>query len=158
MFHPERDEVAHYFRFEELKLGRRYRRGDTPVSGPTGEALEVDWDAISPMRRNPRLADNAPGSSIRTAQEEFNRSYAGLLRSLEHAFDGNPQLLWGAIGPMHGLRDMAKALMQMPTGDGRTTAGPTFEYVAPTSALAASRVAGAPVGTQRHHGATRVSS
>jgi hypothetical protein len=36
VFHPERDQVAHYYRFQELKLGRRYRRGDTPRSGPTG--------------------------------------------------------------------------------------------------------------------------
>ena len=36
MFHPDRDEVAHYYRFQELKLGRRYQRGDTPSSGPTG--------------------------------------------------------------------------------------------------------------------------
>src|SRR5207342_2923225 len=35
MFHPDRDEVAHYYRFQELKLGRRYQRGDTPVSGPS---------------------------------------------------------------------------------------------------------------------------
>ena len=29
MFHPERDEVGHYYRIEELRVGRRYRRGDT---------------------------------------------------------------------------------------------------------------------------------
>jgi Ferritin-like len=33
VFHPERDQVAHYYRFQELKIGRRYRRGDTPRSG-----------------------------------------------------------------------------------------------------------------------------
>jgi hypothetical protein len=30
---------------------------------------------------------------------------------------------------MYGLGDQARALMQMPTGDGPETAGPTFEYV-----------------------------
>jgi len=29
--HPDREQVAHYYRFQELKLGRRYRRGDTPA-------------------------------------------------------------------------------------------------------------------------------
>jgi CDGSH-type Zn-finger protein len=36
MFHPDREEVAHYFRFQEIAAGRRYQRGDTPQSGPTG--------------------------------------------------------------------------------------------------------------------------
>ncbi len=46
IFHPERDEVAHYYRFQELKVGRRYRRGDTPQSGPTGETITVDLAAV----------------------------------------------------------------------------------------------------------------
>src|SRR4051794_32684701 len=45
MCHPGRKELAHYFRFQELALGRRYRRGDTPATGPTGDQLEVDWQA-----------------------------------------------------------------------------------------------------------------
>ena len=39
MFHPEREEVAHYFRFMEIKQGRSYQRGDTPASGPSGACL-----------------------------------------------------------------------------------------------------------------------
>ncbi|PWV79113.1 hypothetical protein DFR69_102172 [Nocardia neocaledoniensis] len=35
------------------------------------------------------------------------------------------------MGTMYALKSQARALMQMPSGDGRTTAGPTFEYVAP---------------------------
>ncbi|MFI7129356.1 ferritin-like domain-containing protein [Nonomuraea sp. NPDC050153] len=73
VFHPEREEVAHYHRFQELKLGRRCRRGDTPRSGPTGDALPVDLNGVLPMRRNPRSADHAPGSAVRTAQEEFRQ-------------------------------------------------------------------------------------
>ena len=34
MFHPDREEVAHYFRFNEIVVGRRYQAGDTPQSGP----------------------------------------------------------------------------------------------------------------------------
>jgi hypothetical protein len=36
-----------------------------------------------------------------------------------------------AVGAMYALKSQAQALMKMPSGDGRTTAGPTFEYVAP---------------------------
>ncbi|MBP2707883.1 ferritin-like protein [Microbispora sp. RL4-1S] len=133
VFHPDRDEVAHYYRFQELKLGRRYRRGDTPVSGPTGEPLSVNLTgAVRPMRPNPRLSDHAPGSAIRTAQEEFNRTYCTLLSQLEQAFNGEPQALGAAVGTMYAVKSQAEALMAMPDEDG-ATAGPTFDYVPPES-------------------------
>ena len=129
VFHPERDQVAHYYRFQELKLGRRYRRGDTPRSGPTGDPISVDWEGVRPMGTNPRTSNHAPGSPIRAAQEEFNQSYCALLQLLELAFDGAPQMLGSAIRAMYTLKAQAQALMQTPTEDGLATAGPTFEYV-----------------------------
>lgn len=131
VFHPEREEVAHYYRFQELRLGRRYRTGDTPASGPTGEKIEVDFDGVLPMRPNPRTADYPEGSPVRAAQEEFNQTYSLLLYQLEQAFTGEPGQLKDAVGTMFGLRKQAVALMKMPSGDGTTTAGPTFEYVPP---------------------------
>ena len=133
VMHPEREQIAHYFRFQELKLGRRYQCGDTPQSGPTGAAIAVDWDGVLPMRSNPRTGDHAPGSPIRTAQEAFNRAYCALLHELHHVFNGRPELLGPAIGSMYGLTTLAQELMRMPTEDGLETAGPTFEYVAPAS-------------------------
>ena len=131
VFHPEREQVAHYYRFQELKIGRRYRRGDTPRSGPSGDALAIDWGGVRPMHRNPRTADHAPGSPIRIAPEEFNHAYCAILHLLEQAFGGNPEILAAAIGAMYGLKARAQALMQMPTEDGLATAGPSFEYVSP---------------------------
>jgi hypothetical protein len=127
-FHPDRDEVSHYYRFRELTLGRRYRRGDTPLSGPTGEKVTVDYAGVRPVRPNPRMADHPEGSPVRTAQEEFNRAYRGLLQQLEQAFDGSPDTLRPATRTMYALKAKAQALMAMPDGEG-TTAGPTFEYV-----------------------------
>ena len=131
VFHPKRDQVAHYYRFQELNLGRRYRRGDTPGSGPTGDPISIDWDSVRPMCTNPRICDHVPGSPIRVAQEKFNQSYYALLQLLEEAFGGAPRTLRSAIGAMYSLKAQAQALMQMPTEDGLATAGPTFEYVAP---------------------------
>ncbi|WP_231648435.1 ferritin-like domain-containing protein [Saccharothrix sp. NRRL B-16348] len=131
VFHPEREEVAHYYRFQELRLGRRYRTGDTPRSGPTGEEITVDFDGVLPMRHNPRTADHPAGSAVRLAQEEFNHTYCTLLHLLEETFNGSPSLMRVATGMMYALRAQAKALMTTPSGDGRTTAGPTFEYVPP---------------------------
>ncbi|MFF5232299.1 ferritin-like protein [Dactylosporangium sp. NPDC000521] len=131
VFHPERDEVAHFYRFQELRLGRRYQAGDTPQSGPTGEAIAVDLDGVLPMRRNPRIADHPEGSPIRAAQQEFDQTYCLLLYVLEQAFTGNPRQLKDAVGVMYQLRAQALKLMNTPTGDGATTAGLTFEYVPP---------------------------
>ena len=130
VYHPGSDEVAHYYRFQELKVGRRYRRGDTPTSGPTGEPLFVDLAGVQPMRRNPRMSDHAPGNPIRVAQEEFNHSYSALLQQLEQAFNGSPSKLAVATRTMYELKAQAQALMQM-VDDGGHAAGPTFEYVAP---------------------------
>jgi CDGSH-type Zn-finger protein len=129
MFHPERDEVAHYFRFLELKEGRRFQRGDTPRSGPTGAPIAVDWDAVHPMRINPRASDYSGGSEIRAGLDRFNRAYSGLLHLLHETFNGSPRLLRVATGGMYALKAHALALMQLPSGDGETTVGPSFDYV-----------------------------
>jgi hypothetical protein len=130
VFHPGREEVAHYYRFTELKVGRRYQRGDTPASGPTGAAISVDFAGVRPMRPNPKVADHAPGSPVRAAQEEFNDAYCTLLYLLEDAFNGNPAALGESVGSMYALKAQAEALMGMPD-EGGTVAGPTFEYVPP---------------------------
>ncbi|MFE7394377.1 hypothetical protein [Streptomyces sp. NPDC057582] len=82
------------------------------------------------MRPNPRMADHPAGSAIRTAQEEFNLTYCGMLHVLEEAFNGSPAKLGPATGMMYALKTQAQGLMDMEDGDG-TTAGPTFEYVDP---------------------------
>ncbi|WP_350275473.1 ferritin-like protein [Kribbella sp. HUAS MG21] len=127
IFHPDRDEVAHYYRFQELKLGRRYQRGDTPQSGPSGDPVTVDPAGVSPMQANPRRSDNA---QIRAAQEEFDNTYCTLLFLLEQAFTGEPAMIHDATRAMFGLKSEALKLMQL-SEDDHTTAGPTFRYVDP---------------------------
>ncbi|MEU8195039.1 ferritin-like domain-containing protein [Microbispora amethystogenes] len=110
----DQDEVAHYYRFMELKLGRRYRRGDTPESGPTGEKLSVDLTGVFLPTPNP---------AARAAQEEFNHTYCAILHLLEVAFNGSPRMLAVATGEMYALKAQAQELMRL--------GGPTFEYVPP---------------------------
>lgn len=124
MFHPESDGVAHYFRFQELLLGRRYATGDTPASGPSGEPIEVDWTAVHPMPVDPRVADTAPGTEARAAMEAFNSSYCTVLQLLERTFDGVPSLLAIATGAMYGIKQQMIDLIAM-------GAGPSFEWVPP---------------------------
>jgi CDGSH-type Zn-finger protein len=129
MFHPEKQEVAHYFRFQEILAGRGFQLGDTPQSGPTGEEFKVDWDGVYNMRPNPHTADYPKGSEIREQMDLFNRTYSSILRLLQHTFNGQPDFLRIATGAMYELTYQAIELMKLPSGDGETTVGPSFEYV-----------------------------
>jgi hypothetical protein len=131
MFHAERDAVGHYYRFLQLRVGRRFQRGDTPQSGPTGDAIEIDWDAVRPMRPDPRSTDHPPGSAVRVATDRFNAVYCTVLQLLEQTVNGRPEQLGPAISTMFRLRGHAEALMQLPSASGVGSAGPSFEYVPP---------------------------
>jgi hypothetical protein len=120
-------ELAHYFRFDELHKGRRYVNGDTPSSGPTGEPLLVDFEAVLPMRPNPKAEDYPPASELRAMTDECNVTYSTLLGQLQAAFDGEPATLLEAVQTMLALRYQAIALMHVPVDAGQT-AGPAFQW------------------------------
>jgi hypothetical protein len=65
----------------------------------------------------------------RSRVEEFSYAYSSLLNALHTAFNGEPAKIDTAIGLMYELKMIAVGLMQTPTGDGKTTAGPSFEYI-----------------------------
>lgn len=119
-------EPAHFYRFQQLLKGRQYRRGDTPKSGPSGAAIAVDFRAVHPIKPNARAKDYPKGSPVRAALEAFGHGYGQLLTSLEAAYNGKPDRLTEAMARMFALRDQARALMQTPSGDGRTTVGLDF--------------------------------
>jgi hypothetical protein len=125
------DEPAHYFRFNEIYLGRHYTKKDTPNSGPTGSALHVDWDAVHNMLPNPRPTDYPTGTPLRVKAEAFDRAYTALLKLLHRAFNGRPQLLIEAVPVMYSLKYKAVELMKIPSGCGDQTAGPSFQYTIP---------------------------
>ena len=131
MFHPERDEVGHYFRLKQIILGRYFQSGDTPQSGPTGEAFNVDWDAVYDMQPNPRSNDYPPGSDADVAMSRFNVAYSEMLGTMQRAFNGEPEMLLASIGEMMELKNLVIDLMSLPSEDGQSCAGPSFEYVAP---------------------------
>ena len=121
---------AHYFRFQEIDLGRFYQPGDTP-NHPSGEQLLVDWDAVYPMKINPSTEGYDRGGEIWDKLMEFNRTYMRLLTLLQESFTGRRERLMETVGKMYNLKYKAIALMKIPSGDGATTVGPSFEYVAP---------------------------
>lgn len=129
----EQEELAHYFRFDELYRERRYVQGDTPESGPTGDPILIDYDSVLPMRANPRADDHPPGSGLRAMTDECNETYGTLLVQLEEAFTGKPGRLIESVQTMTKLRYEAIALMNVPLDDGSgKNAGPTFQWRAPS--------------------------
>jgi Ferritin-like len=124
-FDPEGD-LAHFYRFQELRLGRQYQKEDTPGE-PTGPPIEIDFDAVYPMKPNLRAAELS-GELWETA-ESFNDLYSGLLREIQEGIDGRPEALQPAVTTMFKLRDGAEGLLRTPLPDGSGLhAGPTFEY------------------------------
>ena len=119
-------EPAHYYRFMQLVKGRRYREGDTPKSGPSGARIDVDFDAVYPIQPNARAHGYPKGSQVRGALDAFGHGYGQLLAALEAAFTGAPDRMTEGIARMFALRDQARALMQIPSGDGKTTVGLDF--------------------------------
>ena len=120
-------DLGHYFRFDQIQRGRRYQASDQPEY-PTGAPIEVNYDQVYPMHRDPRM-DDYPEGDLRRAAESFNVAYSELLRKIQAAFDGAPNELLPAVGLMFQMRYGAVELMKNPLPGTTFNAGPTFEYV-----------------------------
>lgn len=123
----EDGEIAHYYRFQQLTLGRYYRQGDQH-DHPTGGIVPVDWSAVYPIKTNARIADYPPGSDLQQAAQTFNATYATFLLRLTQAFQGAPEGFIPAIGDMFHIKDLFYRLMRQPiNGQGGLHGAPTFE-------------------------------
>lgn len=120
-------ELAHYYRFDQLRRGRYYLAGDKPHE-PTGPEFRVDWDAVYPIEKNARLSDYDGNPELARAAQGFNRVYGEFLAALTTAFDGQPAKLLEAVPQMFRLRNGMMQLMRNPApGPGGENAAPTFE-------------------------------
>lgn len=135
-------ELAHYYRFRQLQLGRYYQVGDHPDS-PSGPLLRVTWDDVYKVKVNARLADYPAGSELAGAARNLNADYGAFLTLLTDAFNGQPDLLQEAVQYMFRLRDGFNRLIRNPLpGSDGLHAAPTFEIpTAVGSGLDASRTA-----------------
>lgn len=110
-------EVAHYFRFMEIRQERRYGPHDTPSSGPTGPAMPVSWADTYPIDPEAKADDYPIGSPVRVAADRFNKAYARLLWLLDLSYNGEPKQLQAAVPVMLELRDRAEQLYRNPHPD-----------------------------------------
>lgn len=125
-------QVAHYYRFQQILLGRTYTAGDKP-NAPTGATISVDWSQVYNIKPNTKMADLPVDSAAYEALLQFNTAYSNLLNSLHDAFNGQPSLLLYP-GPastyMSDVASTAATLVQTPyPGLDGVFVGPSFEYV-----------------------------
>lgn len=127
---------AHFYRFQEIKMGQKYKKGDIPYdpcnpdnSGPTGAKFQVDWNKVHNMQRNPKSERYATGSPIWQKMNAFNQRFNSMLIKIEEAFNGQPHMLQEAVAEMYKLKYLGKELMRIPSGEGNSTVGPSFEYL-----------------------------
>jgi hypothetical protein len=126
-------ELAHYYRFRQLQVGRYYQTGDQPDS-PTGPELDIDWQKAYKVKVSARLADYPAGSELAAAAEAFNADYGAFLALLTRAFNGEPHRLQEAVWYMFRLRDDFNRLVRNPLpGNDGLHAAPTFEVTVPDS-------------------------
>jgi hypothetical protein len=121
-------ELAHYYRFNQIKLRRCYAPGDTPRSGPTGPAFDVDYSdaAVWDMQPNPTV-EGLPQGQVRDAGAAFSRIYTDLLRMLHDAVNGRREQLIPGVVQMFTLKESAIDLVRTPLPGGGT-AGPCFQF------------------------------
>ena len=116
-------DAAHFYRFMQIKCGRRYQDQNNVEYAPQGELLFVDWDATYPMRPNPPFP-----SDPNEVQSTFIDCYKDLLQQLELGLQGDKRALARSVEHMHALSHTARRLMKVP-GEKGETLGTPFWYV-----------------------------
>lgn len=133
----EEGEIAHYYRFQQLILGRYYQQGDIR-DRPTGGPVEVDWNSVYPIKPNARLSDYKPAGHLRAAVEGFNTEYRRFLGLLTRAFQGEPELFVDAVGDMFRFKEMFYQIVRHPLEDGSGLhASPIFDVASEPTSLEA---------------------
>ena len=125
--HNKGHELAHFYRFQQLRKKKYYQPGDRP-NHPSGPPVTVDWDAVYRFKPNVKLADYTADPGLHAAAVDFNDAYAAFLALLTQAFNGKPDMLIGAVPEMFKLRHKIERLIHNPMPDGSgLNAAPTFE-------------------------------
>jgi hypothetical protein len=115
IFGEDGKEPAHYFRFLQLELGRSYRAGDTPATGPTGPRIVVSLEDVNPMRPNATNSDYDEQPEIQALLHTFNCLYGRMLAVLEGAFNGGgPTAFQQATATMFTLGELAATITRTP--------------------------------------------
>nr|WP_315224569.1 ferritin-like protein [uncultured Flavobacterium sp.] len=127
----EEGELAHYYRFQELYVGKELVKNPTAPNGYSfsGPAIPFDANNVQPIFPNTKANMLPEGSEERRQVDIFNNSYSDLLNGLHRTFNGEPEYLNNTIGVMFDLRLTSQKLAEMPfPGKKGYTIGPSYEF------------------------------
>lgn len=114
---PE-EEPAHYYRFEQIVVGKRLVRD--PVTGGFvfgGAPVLIDERNVWNMQPNGDPDTLPANSRARRASVQFAYGYTNLLNALHHTFNGQPERIADAMGLMYQLRLAAQDVLSTPLPD-----------------------------------------
>lgn len=128
----EEGEIAHYYRFQEIYVGKELVKDPTAPHGYSFSGPEIPFDEsnVLPMFPNTKASMLPAGSQERRQVDLFNQSYSDLLYGLHRTFNGEPGYLNNTIGVMFDLRLICQKLAETPfPGVEGYTIGPSYEFV-----------------------------
>ena len=126
------EELAHYYRFEEIYKGKTIQKDPSPSGGYMfGEPpIPFDPKLVPNMWPNPKMDSYPKDSQAYINSKFFNYNYTSLLNSLHETFNGEPEKINTAMGVMYSLRLYALKLLAIPDPNHPGyVAGPSFEFV-----------------------------
>lgn len=122
-------EPAHYYRFEEIYVGKTLRAN--PAPGPPyvfgDPPIPFDETGVTPLVTNPKASQYPKGSQAFITNNNFNFTYTSMLKMLHRVFNGEPDRIAPAVQLMESMKQQALYLMTMEVQRG-LFAGPSFEY------------------------------
>jgi rubrerythrin len=128
----EYGEIAHYYLFKQLSVGRRLVKDDHAPYGYSFTGPEIPFypENVYPLFPDTKAQMLAAGTEARYRVDEFNASYTSLLRGLQKTFNGDPEHLPHTMGLMYDIKLSGEKLCAAPfPGKEGFTIGPSFEYV-----------------------------
>jgi hypothetical protein len=126
-------EIAHYYRFEEIYVGKSLvvitKPDGTKDYAFAGAPITFTADDVFPIFPNTKARMLDEGSEERRRVDEFNETYGSLLNGLHRTFNGEPTFLDQTIGLMFDIKLLAEKLCGTPfPGKPGYNVGPTFEF------------------------------
>lgn len=122
-------EVAHYYRFEEIRRDRVLQKDPSlPEGFRWGDRLGVEWSAVIPAIADPGEHDFAGDPAAKAAQDECDRAFTAMLEEIDRAVNGRPGRLGNAVRAMFDLRLAARTALAIPLVGSDKSAGPAFRF------------------------------
>ena len=121
-------EVAHFYRFEEIYRNSVLTKADNPQGFGWGGSLGVDWSAVAPAISDPGCYDFSRDPAAGAAQDACDAAYTRMLDELQRAVGGEIGRLGNAVRAMYDLRMAALVALATPLAGTSQVAGPAFRY------------------------------